>query len=140
MIREHTRSLLLGLAAVAALATLTACSGSGSDILVPADIGTEVGSITIEPTTLQTIEVGASVQFSAIAVDPSGAPTDHPDITWSSTDPNVATVTQDGLATGLTEGRTEITASSGGVQATALLRVATPPLTQSSQATLSGRR
>lgn len=134
MIRKHTASLALRFSALAAVAALAGCGSSGQQILVPADIGSEVDSIQIEPATVETIEVGTSLQFAARALDASGNVTDNPDIAWTSSDPNVATVTQDGLATGLIEGRTVITASSGGVTATALLRVAVPPLTQSGQA------
>jgi hypothetical protein len=91
---------------------LSACSGGGQ----PPNNGNkperEVASITLSPETA-TIPVGQTQTFTATAKDVSGA-TINTSVAWTSSDTHVATV-MGGVATGLAQGTTHITASSNGV-------------------------
>lgn len=97
--------------------TVTASSGaiSGSvDISVTQPIQRVVADIFLTPSSfLDTpIQAGNTLQFTAQAVDQSLAPiTPLPALTWTSSNPAVATVSPSGLVTGLTAGTSTITAS-----------------------------
>ncbi|HUF28318.1 MAG TPA: DNA/RNA non-specific endonuclease [Gemmatimonadaceae bacterium] len=85
-----------------------------------------IATITITPGDA-TILVGATRQYTAVAVDADGTPVDEA-LAWSSGSPDVASVDADGLgnalATGLAAGdATIIATASNGVTGTATLRV-----------------
>lgn len=66
----------------------------------------------------------ATQQFTATATVDGGATVDvSSDVAWSSSDTGVATIDGAGLATGVAVGTTTITATIGGVTATATLTV-----------------
>jgi PKD repeat protein len=90
---------------------LAACSGGSQP-----PPGPEIASITLSPETA-TLEVGQTQTFSAVAREASGNPVSA-SFSWASSSPQVASIA-DGLATGLAEGSTQITASSGGVTSNA---------------------
>ena len=77
-----------------------------------------------------TIEVGASQQFSAIAIYDDGTTVDMTSqVSWSSSDTAVATLDSSGLATtGATAGSVTITATLGGISGTATLTVTSAKL------------
>nr|MDQ2667489.1 DNA/RNA non-specific endonuclease [Gemmatimonadota bacterium] len=81
-----------------------------------------VASIVVTPATA-TIDPGATQQFTATAYDSSSAPITGVTFTWASSTPSVATVNATGLATGVSAGATNITATSGSTTGTAVLNV-----------------
>jgi PKD repeat protein/uncharacterized protein YjdB len=81
-----------------------------------------IGAVTVSPTTA-TIEVGATVQFTAAAHDANGQPITGKSTTWSSSNPAVARINAAGVATGWAPGTVTITATVDGQPGTALLTV-----------------
>lgn len=81
-----------------------------------------VGTVTISPKFGVTIANGDSLQYTAVAKDLSGSILVTP-LTWTSTDPAVATVSGAGLATARGGDSTMIIVSAGGVADTAWLVV-----------------
>lgn len=70
------------------------------------------------------IEVGSTQQFTAIGNYSDGSASDiTATVTWTSSNPTVATINNTGLATGLSSGVTTITATFGGVSAATVLTV-----------------
>ncbi len=89
---------------------------------------TSLQSISILPGSVQLTSAGQTVQFTAIGTGQMGsAPTTTSNITtqvtWSVTNPNVATINQGGLATAVGNGTTEVMAESGGITATSDITV-----------------
>jgi 6-phosphogluconolactonase (cycloisomerase 2 family) len=80
--------------------------------------------ISVAPTTAS-IDAGTTQQFTATTYYSDGTLTDATATAgWSSSNPTVATVDAGGVASGLTLGTTTITATFGGVSASAVLTVA----------------
>ena len=118
---------------------ITASSGS---ITSPADTLTvtppPVASITVSPVS-PTITVGATQQFTATAKDASGNTISGVTFAWSSSATGVATINSSGLATGVSAGTTQITASANGVTSSAdVLSVTTPCTSGGSESLLNG--
>ncbi len=82
----------------------------------------ELTSVEVSPTA-STIPVGGQQQFTARGLDQFGNEMTGLTFTWESTNPSVATVDSNGLATGLGIGTTTIRASAGGKTGTATLNV-----------------
>jgi plastocyanin len=75
-------------------------------------------------TQLGTLRPGFTSLFTATAVNALGNPINNAGaVTWASSAPDVATVSLDGLVTGLKAGSTSITATIQGVQGTRVLTV-----------------
>src|SRR5712664_505604 len=72
------------------------------------------------------VQVGETLQVTARANDASGGLVPGATMTWSSSNPSIATVTPNGLVTGAAPGSTTITASAGGKNAVTTITV-TPP-------------
>lgn len=72
---------------------------------------------------LATLTPGAVLTFTAAAEDANGNPIADPNITWSSGDVAVATITGTGTATAVSAGATTIVATSGSVADTANVTV-----------------
>ncbi len=100
-----------------------ACKPKKSDDIAPIEIAER---LEILPTT-KSILIGESFNFTLNFFDKSGNKTQTPTtgITWSSSNNNVATIAQNGTATGVSNGQITITATYNSVQATALLTVVT---------------
>jgi hypothetical protein len=80
-------------------------------------------SISIQPLN-PTIEAGGTQQFSATVTFSNGTvETLMSGITWSSSNPNVASINANGLATGIASGTTTISGTIGGVTASTQLTV-----------------
>jgi DNA/RNA endonuclease G (NUC1) len=87
----------------------------------------EVASVTVDPTSTA-VSVGGSVAFVATAFDIAGQPIAGAEFIWSSTNPDVASVSATGVATGIAEGDTVIFAfAENAVSGTAALHVNAPP-------------
>lgn len=87
---------------------LAGCGGSSSDgpgiVNAPAVVAVTVSQPAVNP-----IDIGGTVQLTVEVQAQNGAPTT---VRWSSSAPNVATVDQSGLVTGVTGGQATITATS----------------------------
>lgn len=73
-----------------------------------------VASVTISPMSA-TVNVGSIITFMAVAKDSSGNPIPGASIQWSCSASSIATIDNNGNATGVSKGTVMITASSGGV-------------------------
>lgn len=76
---------------------------------------TGVTKVTVSPSSLL-LELGKNQRLS-VTVSPSSATASNP-VSWSSSDPSVATVSSDGTVTAVGEGKAVITAQAGSKQAT----------------------
>jgi len=72
------------------------------------------------------VYVGGTKQFTASYLDLHGNPVSGPAVTWSSSNPAVATIDGSGLATGVSAGTVTITASNAYTSGTATLKVIQP--------------
>lgn len=74
------------------------------------------------------INVGGTLQFSALATDQYGAAMSGVAFAWTSSDPTVATIDGNGLATGVSQGSVQISASAQSASSNAVsLTVAAAP-------------
>ena len=107
---------------------VSAASGGVSDTAV-VTVGSlsNVASIVVSPNPGSITALGASLQFSAIARDAQGNVMPGVVYQWSSTNSTVASVSSNGLATGLSVGGTTITAAAIGVSGSATLAVTQVP-------------
>lgn len=72
-------------------------------------------SVAIAPTSVPLAQLGESVQLEAEAYDSGNAPIPVASVTWSSSNPAVATVSSTGLVTAVSNGTARITAESQSV-------------------------
>jgi hypothetical protein len=101
----------------AALFLAAGCGGNGpSDPSVPSDIA-------IAPATVSFTAIGETEQLTASVTDQRGDPVTNATVTWSSSNAEVASVSPTGLVTAVGSGSTEISASSGELDATAEISV-----------------
>src|SRR5207249_3496972 len=85
-----------------------------------------VASVSVTPATA-TIGVGQTAQYAAITRDAFGNPLGGRTVTWSSSNPAVATVNGAGQATGVAGGAATITATSEGQSGSSAITVTAPP-------------
>jgi plastocyanin len=86
---------------------LAACGGDGSG-------PSSVRSVDVT-SAITTVQVGEIAQFNATARDAAGSIVAGASVTWSSSAPNVASVTTSGLVSGLSAGQAAIRARVSGV-------------------------
>ncbi|MBX6333178.1 MAG: Ig domain-containing protein [Gemmatimonadaceae bacterium] len=86
----------------------------------------EAATVVITPVAVAIIE-GQTFQLTAVARDEPGHVIDGAPITWTSSEPKVATISSTGLVTGKHRGVTNITAHSGHATAHAQVAVAPKP-------------
>jgi trimeric autotransporter adhesin len=106
--------------------TITAASEgkTGTAIVTVAAVVIPVASMSVNPSA-PTITVGTSVQLVAVTLDADGNALTGRAITWSSSNPAIATVSPSGLVTGIVVGGpVTITASSEGKSASAAVTIA----------------
>lgn len=107
--------------AVVALAMATGCSRASD----PHFAANPPVSIAIGPASLDPVDTGSTVQFSAVGTYRDGTTREiTTSVTWASSDPAVASVSTSGLLSPDGPGTTSVSASVNGVSATAVLRVA----------------
>lgn len=80
------------------------------------------GSVTVSPPT-QTVFKGQTAQYTATVRDLHGQPLPNAPVTWTTSDPTIATVDQSGMVTTYRTGTVTITATSGAASGTAELIV-----------------
>ena len=80
-----------------------------------------VASVTVSPESVSVMEQQV-VWLSATPLDSAGNPTDQP-VTWATGDTRVATVSQEGMVTGVAVGQVTITATSQGQSGAATVTV-----------------
>ncbi len=110
------------LVALVLVLTLAACGGDGS-------LGPDGGRTALHfAAESREILVGESVELGSTLQDATGRPADLATIHWSSSEPGVLSVSDRGVAKGLTVGSTEVVASSGANSATMRLVVKRVPV------------
>ena len=105
-------------------ATITASAGSASGS-AGVTVTQEVASVEVSPSVTELTAWGETVQLAAEALDANGHPVKGAEFSWESDDALVAEVDALGLASGIGEGETTLTASAGVASGSAL--VAVPP-------------
>ena len=120
----RVQRMFSGISAVIALIGLTACSDSGGGVVVPGESAGAVADITVSPSS-STIQVGRTVQMIATPVDGAGNDVSG-DVTWTSSNPIVASVDSGGLVRGLVAGASTITATVNTISDGATVTVVNP--------------
>lgn len=108
----------------AGVVTITAAS---EGVTGSASVSVGISSVTVSPTSATIVVLGTR-QFTATPRDASGNPISGLTATWSSSAPLVASVTQQGLVTGLLPGSATISAAYGSVAGTASVTVQLAPV------------
>jgi uncharacterized protein YjdB len=103
--------------------TITATLGSLTDTSTITVVAAQLTSISVSSSTSgsnsnQSIAAGTTLQLSATGSFNDGSTQLFPNVTWTSSNPSVATVDANGLVTAVGPGTTTITATSGGVSQT----------------------
>jgi M6 family metalloprotease-like protein len=103
-----------------------ACGGDSSPTTPNAPVLTTL-SVSIAPATIQ---VGQSASATAVGRDQNGATIATGTVTWSSSAPQIATVSESGTVLGVSAGQSTITATAGRVTATASVTVSAADLAE----------
>ncbi len=115
-------------------ATITASAGSATQT-ASLDVRQVVSSVSVTPADA-TIGPSETAQFEATALDANANPVADASLSWTTGDPNVATVTASGLVRGVAPGTTTVVATGGNVQGSSVVTVLAPPVTS---VTITGR-
>src|SRR5688500_8208078 len=116
------RALELSVVCLGAL-ELSSCGGGGDRTTSPGPlVPVSVASVTVTPVSLA-MRVGESRPLIAIARDQAGSPLTGRVVTWSTTEPTVATVSLNGDVTGTGAGSATIRATSEGKIGSAAISV-----------------
>ncbi len=99
------------ISAVVALTGLTTCSPSDGGILVPGSGPGAVVAILVSPSSAS-VEVGLTLQMTARLVDGVGKEVPG-NVSWASSNSNVASVSDEGLVMAVVVGAVTITATAG---------------------------
>jgi uncharacterized protein YjdB len=87
----------------------------------------DVGSVSITPPTT-TVSIGSQIPLQALVQDPSGKTIPAADVHWSVQDPNIATISNTGVVTGVALGSTQVAASVNGKSGIATITVEKTPV------------
>jgi hypothetical protein len=123
-----TSGLVTGVAAGSATLTATSDgqSGTATVTVTGIGIGAPVATVTVSPTS-GGVPVGQTVQLTATPQDSAGNPLSGRTVTWATSNAAVATVSANGLVSGLVAGTATITATSEGPSGSAAITVTTLP-------------
>ena len=114
-------------------ATITATSGSATES-ASVTVQQVPTSITLSASTFVLVEPGDTARVTASVSDAGGSEVASPDLTWSSDDPGVATVSSTGLVTAVSAGstavRVEATGGGGPVTESTSITVYAPPTSE----------
>ena len=83
--------------------------------------------VMVVPNVKLLVEPGATFRFAAQVGDEQGTTLSGATVSWSVTDPSVASVDASGQVTAISTGQTEVRATAGSVSGSASLEVYTPP-------------
>jgi len=108
-------------------ATITATSEGKNGTTTVTVVQAPVASVTVAPDTA-TIQAGASTQLTATTKDAHGNTLTGRTVTWTSSNPSVATVDQSGKVTGVAAGSATITATSEGKSGSTVVTVTPAPV------------
>lgn len=114
-------------AAIAALALVLATACADTATAPPAPPPRPVASVVVSPAT-RTLLTGDEQRYAARALDANGQDITDRTITWSSSNPSVASVSSDGLVTALQPGTVSINASVEGRSGSGALQVELAPV------------
>jgi len=114
-------------AVAAGTTTITATSEGKSGTATITVTNFAVATVNVQPQN-NTIIQGSSVQLSATLTDVNGAPATNRAVAWSSSNTGVATVTSNGLVSGIAAGAVTITATSEGKTGSANVTVQPKPV------------
>ncbi len=121
-------------------ATITATVvGGTANATAQVTVAQAVTAMTITPTTVP-MTVGGTQQLTIAATDSRGNAVQSPTVAFTTSNGNVATVSNTGLITAVATGNATITATSGTVVRTAAVAVDFPDLILAADVTLSGIR
>ena len=120
-----TNGLVTGVSAGSAQITATSEGKSGTASVTVTPIRVATVNVTLQPSSITAVE---TAQATALTLDANGGTLTGRAVVWSSNNPAVATVSQTGLVTAVSEGTAEITASSEGKTASATLTVTPAPV------------
>ena len=114
-------------AVAAGTTTITATSEgkSGSSTVTVSNFA--VATVNVQPQN-NTIIAGSSIQLSATLTDVNGAPATNRAVSWASSNTNIATVSSNGLVSGIAAGTVTITATSEGKTGTTSVTVQPKPV------------
>ena len=115
-----------GMASVRATADGIASSPVTVNVAEPPPPAPVIATVTVSPSEAS-IEEGATQQFEAMAKTSDGEAVPDVMFTWESSDEMVATIDENGLATGVGAGDAMIKATADNVSGTAMLTVTEPP-------------
>lgn len=96
------------------IAQIKATSG-GVSAVANVQVAQVAVSVAIAPTSVTLAQLGENVQLEAAVYDSGNAPIPGASVTWSSSNPTVATVSSTGLVTAVSNGTARITAESESV-------------------------
>ena len=105
-------------------AAITATAGSASGTAT-VTVAQTVTALTVSPEA-GVVAIGDTVRLSAAALDANGHAVPEPELAWSSSDPQVATVDDEGLVSGIAAGMTTITAASDASEGSSDISVLNP--------------
>jgi hypothetical protein len=118
--------LLVPLAALPAI--LAACGGGGGDSTPPPPTGpVPVAAVVIHSAPQQPLNVGETVQLTAVTTSASGGVLSGRAVSWTSSADAIGSVSGAGTVTALAAGSTLITASSEGKSASVTIHVSAAP-------------
>ena len=100
-------------------------------------VAQEAGSVEVTPSGAILRSVGQSAQFNAVVYDTGGSAIPGAVVVWSSSEPEVATVDANGLVTAVSDGTTQIKATSSGFMTSWSVRVMIPRLAASIELDMS---
>jgi photosystem II stability/assembly factor-like uncharacterized protein len=107
---RRNRLALVALLMASCAAMFTGCNCGTSAVAPPLP---PLSAVQITPP-LDTLVVGSTRQFTAVAFDTNNVAVSGAAISWTSTDPGVASVSHTGLVTAVGEGVVQVIASAGG--------------------------
>ena len=88
---------------------MVACSGSPNDVETPSNVAT----VAVSPPT-SSVSIGGRVPLSAVVQDTAGKTLTGADVFWSVQDASIATISGDGVVTGVAPGTTQVSANVAG--------------------------
>ncbi len=112
------------ISAVVALIGLMACTDTGTGFQIPGASSGSVAGVIVSPSSAS-IEVGLTVQMTATLVDGEGNEVSG-EVSWTSSNLNVASVDSEGLVSGLVAGASTITATVNTISGGATVTVVDP--------------